>query len=242
MSESVFTIITAAGDSQGLFLSAGFGCPKSLVKWHGQEVIVRATKSYALNYANTIVALNANECAAWPIQGQLLSVLPDVEAISVSSEARGALATAVLASAKVPDEAPLVIAAGDSEICGGIAANVHRFIQEGADGGVIAFRSNDVRWSYVAVNRSGRVARVAEKAVISDLATTGVFFFRTVRLFLEAAEWCFVNNAQLGGNYYTSSALNYLVFQSMNVMYDEIDSERYRSFSLPADFRDGVTL
>ncbi len=240
MNESVFTIITAAGNSQGLFLDAGFGSPKSLVKWRGEAVIVRAVRSYALNYLNTIVALNANECAAWPIQEQLLHVLPDVEVIAVPSETSGALATAVLASATIPDEAPLVIAAGDSEIVGGIAASVQRFIQQRADAGVITFRSKDARWSYVAVDESGGVARVAEKTVISDLATTGVFFFRTHRLFREAAEWCFVNSAQLSGKYYTSTALNYLVFESMNVMYDEIPSKRYQSFSLPADFRGGI--
>ncbi len=240
MIDSIFTIITAAGNSQKLFLDAGFGCPKSLVKWHGEEVLVRATKSYSSSYPRTIVALNANECAMWPIRERLFSNFPDVEVIPVSSGSRGALATAVLASAKVPGHVPLVIAAGDSEIYGSIEGSLKRFIEAQVDGGVIVFRSKDARWSYVAVDGSGGVARVAEKSVISDLATTGVFFFRTARLFLEAAEWCFVNDAHLAGAYYTSNALNYLCFQSMNVMYDEIAPERYRSFALPVDFRDGV--
>ena len=77
---------------------------------------------------------------------------------------------------------------------------------------------------------------VAEKRVIGPLATTGVFYFRTAELFLNAAKWCLVNNAKDRGVYYVSTALNAIIMEGLSVKYIEIPRHEYRSWSLPIDF------
>jgi CTP:molybdopterin cytidylyltransferase MocA len=236
MSHDVFTVITAAGDSLPLFLGSGFGQPKNLVQWESEEVLARAVRSYSQGWARTTVALNREECADWPTATFVQQSFPGVETVLVSPRVPGALISALVAMGEFPDEAPLVVAAGDSQIKGGISRFIDAFIQEQTDAATIVFRSQNPRWSYVLPGTAGEVRQVAEKRVIGPLATTGVFFFRRVELFREAAEWCLVNSARDGGRFYVSTALNFLIKRGLDVRFSEIPREVYRTWSLPVDF------
>ena len=236
MIEDVHTVITAAGDSRPLFMAAGFGGPKNLMRWEGSEVLVRAVNSYSQGRQRTRVALNREECDEWPTVVCLQSECPGVVAVTVNPNVAGALVSALLAMDGIPDEAPLVVAAGDSEIDGGITPFVDEFLKSGVDAGTIVFASTNPRWSYVLPGPGGLVRQVAEKRVIGPFATTGVFFFRRAQTFRRAAEWCLVNNARDRGLFYVSTALNYLVMEGLSVRYSEIPREKYRTWSLPVDF------
>ncbi len=64
---NVQSVITAAGDSRPLFIPSGFGSPKSLVVWHGKEVIINALESYVINFDGACVALHEEEDSDWAI-------------------------------------------------------------------------------------------------------------------------------------------------------------------------------
>lgn len=236
MSFNVHTVITAAGDSQRLFLSAGFAAPKNLILWNGTEVLVRAVQSYACNGDQTWVALNRDECSAWPTIERLLQSFPGVSPVLVSPLFPGALVSALVAGGEVPDDVPLVVAAGDSEIKGGVRPFLNDFLSSDVDAATIVFRSQNPRWSYISPGSGGQVLQAAEKRVIGPLATTGVFFFRRAETFRSAAEWCLVNNARAKGLFYVSTTLNYLISEGMRVEYSEIARDQYQSWSLPVDF------
>jgi hypothetical protein len=106
------------------------------------------------------------------------------------------------------------------------------------DGGVMCFESSQPRWSYAKLGANKLdVLEISEKKVISEFATVGCFFFRSVRMFLEAAEWCLVNNANTHGDFFTSMALNHLVASGKTVEARVVDTEQYRPYSGPKDFQ-----
>lgn len=230
------TVITAAGDSRALFIASGFGRPKSLVLWEGKPVLACAVDSYVLDPGRACVAISAAEDDEWHIGEALLELIPDLTVRSIPAGARGALASALMALEGMDPAAPLVVAAGDSMITGGISGYVSEFIEAGVAAATIAFPSANPRWSYLSVDDVGRVRQVAEKRVIGPLATTGVFYYRTVQEFVDAATWCLVNNASLNGVFYVSTTLNYLVSRGEEVAYARIQRSEYRSWSLPIDF------
>ncbi len=236
MKTDVHTVITAAGDSLSMFLAAGFGKPKNLIRWEGSEVLVRSVKSYSQGLELTNVALNRQECEQWQTILTLQTECPGVNVTTVSPKVSGALVSALLAMDRIPDDVPLVVAAGDSQVDGGIARFVKDFIKNGADAGTIVFPSSDPRWSYVLPGDEGLVRQVAEKRVIGPLATTGVFYYRQAKTFRRAAEWCLVNNARHLGLFYVSTTLNYLISEGQIVRYTEIPRSEYRTWSLPIDF------
>lgn len=236
MTGPLHTVLTAAGDSRGLFLPAGFGRPKSLVLWEGRPVLAHAVDSYVLDAPRASVAISDAEDAEWGVGAALLGLFPDLTIRAIPPGARGALASALMALEGMDPDLPLVVAAGDSMISGGIAPYVSDFVASGVSAATIAFPSTHPRWSYLSVDDEGRVRQVAEKRVIGPLATTGVFYYRSVRTFIDAATWCLVNNAQLNGSFYVSTTLNYLVSRGEGVAYARIGRHEYRSWSLPIDF------
>lgn len=230
------TIITAAGDSRPVFLSSGFKVPKSLVTLGGIPVLVHAVRSYAQDADTTTVAINQDEGSQWPIANTLMEHFPGIRVQEVPGGAKGALISALMAANNLDPDQPLVVAAGDSHIIGGIEKHISSLYITGVSAGTIVFKSADPRWSYLATNPDGIVTQVAEKQVIGPLATTGVFYFRRSADFLDAAEWCLVNSAHRNGQYFVSTALNQLLVGGHSISFEEIDRSDYVPCSLPVDF------
>jgi hypothetical protein len=99
--------------------------------------------------------------------------------------------------------------------------------------GTVVFQSQDPRFSFLNLSEDGQINYVAEKRVVGKFATTGVFYFATTEIFLKAAEWCFVNKAVIGGNFYVSSTLNYALFQGESVDWLEIEKDQFKKHFAP---------
>lgn len=230
------TVITAAGDSESVFLKAGFDTPKNLLVVDGKEVLFRAASSYAHDLTRTTISLNREECLKWPTISKVQGWHSQIRIVRVSSLVPGALVSAILALDTIPLDEPLVVAAGDSEITGGIKNYIREFVSSGIDLGTIVFKSQNPRWSYISTGKNDAIQQVAEKRVIGPLATTGVFYFQTAQSFLHLSEWCFTNNAVHLGRFYLSSTINAAIMEGLKVKYIEIPRSDYKSWSLPIDF------
>ena len=234
--DKIQTVVTAAGDSRPYFLPTGFGSPKSLVSYKGKTVIQHALESYVISQQNSWVAIHAEEDAEWNIAQKIAINFSEIRIGRIRPKTQGALASALVAMEGVDPGSPLIVAAGDSFIEGGITDYVKEFQRMKVDAATIAFESSDPRWSYLSVDAEGKVRQVQEKTVIGPLATTGVFYFKRADLFLSAAKWVLVNNAMKNGVYYVSTTLNYLISQGLSVHYTTIPRNKYVSLSLPSDF------
>lgn len=230
------TVITAAGDSRARFLEAGFQVPKNLIKVGPKLVIEQAIESYVMDYSNFQVALNDQESRDCGTDIAVKQLFPSARLVYVPSSARGALASALMCSASLNLEEPLLIAAGDSRIDGGIEDYVRELYERKVEGGTLVFESSGSRWSYVSTDGFGRVIEVSEKYQIGGLATTGVFYFRKAENFIKGAEWVLRNNAQVNGRFFVSTVMNFLICQNQHVGYIEIPPGSYKSWSTPADF------
>jgi hypothetical protein len=232
------TLITAAGDSRTNFIAGGFNLPKSLIKWREREVILKSIDSYSINPEKLTVAINKAENEQFKITSVIEKNYPKAKIIPILSGVRGALATALLGLEELDFNSPLVIAAGDSFINGGILKYTKRFQDCEARIGTIVFKSENPRWSYLTLDDEGIVRNVQEKKVVSKYATTGVFYFKSVQDFVDAAKWVFVHNVNLNNIFYVSTSLNYMLSQGLKLEYIEILRENYKSLSLPSDFQE----
>jgi hypothetical protein len=241
MKESkVHTIITAAGDSRDLFIRSGFKQPKSLVLWNNKEVLVNSIHSYAI-YSNALtVAINESENNEFNIEKKVNQNYPEAKVVSIKSNVKGALASALLSLVDIKPDSKLVIAAGDSLIKGGILSYIEHFQKLRASAGTIVFKSNNPRWSYLALDKFGVARNVQEKIVVGNYATTGVFYFNSVRDFMDAAKWVLVNKSSINNNFYVSTTLNYLLSKGLKLEYLEVPRNRYVPLSLPSDFQKDI--
>ena len=231
------TLITAAGNSFAEFREAGFTAPKNLLKAKGDLLINQAVASYKHKVGALVVALNKDANNEFFTSDRVRDAYPEASFFETSSSVQGALATAVMATESIDLDQPLVIAAGDSIVEGGVEGYISALQAKSVDAGTIVFESTNPRWSYVTVGESGNVLEVVEKQVSGPFATIGCFYFKSAGLFLQAAEWVFVNNAQVNDRFYVSTSLNYLISKGMSVGYEILDKSKYTSFSRPSDCR-----
>lgn len=231
------TLVTSAGNSFAEFRAAGFLVPKNLLKTKGDLLINQAVASYKHKFGRLVVALNREEIQEFSTSDRVREAYPEASFVETSSSVQGALATAVLATEGMDLDQPLVIAAGDSIVQGGVEEYISALQAKAIDAGTIVFESTNPRWSYVTVGESGNVLEVVEKQVSGPFATIGCFYFKSAKLFLQAAEWVFVNNAQVNNRFYVSTSLNYLISKGLLVGYEILDKGKYTSFSRPADCR-----
>jgi NDP-sugar pyrophosphorylase family protein len=231
------TLITAAAYTAGTFKAAGFDGSRNTQKFEGVALILSSINSFYNPEGFLVVAINSDEEAEGLGSKVLISQgFPAAQIVEVSSKSRGALATALLSLKGIPMDEPLLIASGDSFLTKPIDEVLLEEVFDSSAALILSFKSKNPRWSYIAINKSGDVVEVAEKLVISELATTGTFLFKKASYFVEAAEWVLLNNASTDGRFFVSTALNYLISRGLLVSYARVERTEYFNLSLPADF------
>ena len=101
------------------------------------------------------------------------------------------------------------------------------------DAAVVTFESLHPRWSFVQVGPDGFVCEAAEKRVISRNAIAGFYYYRTGKLFLDAALRTLEYEAGVDGAYFISQTLNNLVLEGRKIACEKIDAGSYHSFYSP---------
>lgn len=203
---------------------------------NGVSILQQAIAQSAFGEASCTVVLNEDEeNSAFPSRYLADSLVQVRNSIVAPSASQGALVSALFGMDGLDGDLPLLIAPGDAFLKKHFTTYIDSITGD-FDALTLSFRSSNPRWSFIEVSSDDQVAEVAEKKVISDLATTGHFYFRRASDFLEAAEWVLVNNAKADGRFFVSTALNFLVSEGMKVRHREIGRSEYFSYSKPHDF------
>jgi hypothetical protein len=159
--------------------------------------------------------------------------LKDIEAshgikvVKPDGPTRGALATAMLTVDFMSANSPIVLIPTNSHLEKDVFfAFLEQMTQADYSAGTMCVRSNNPRFSYIRVH-DGKVIEVIEKKVVGDLATTGIFFFRTRDILVESAKWAFVNNQTTNSSFYIAPCLNYAISKGLDIGYHEAEDKDY---------------
>jgi hypothetical protein len=230
------TILLAAAPTALAFIQAGFPTSRNLTLIEGKPLLVHALESSVHPSVPANVVLNKEEESSVYNSRSAIEKHPMVERLVESpSSAQGALVSALLGASSLELELPLLVAPGDavlrlpfSEILASINTELSAL--------TLAFRSSNPRWSYLRQDTNQNVLEVVEKRVVGALATTGHFYFRQAKDFVDAAGWVLLNNAKVEGRFFVSTALNYLISKGAGIHPVEISRSDYLSYSKPFDF------
>ena len=144
----------------------------------------------------------------------------------------GALASAALGVSQLSSDGPILIAPlegyVDSET---VSIFIEKMTNENMSSGCIIFKSQKPNFSYVRKGPEDEIVEIAEKRIIGDLATTGIFYFASRSQFLDACSWAFTNNVQFEGKFYLAPCLNYYILKNLRIGYLEIPEDKYFRFS-----------
>jgi NDP-sugar pyrophosphorylase family protein len=210
------------------FAAAGYKEPKPFIPLNGKAMIehvidniaVPGAKFYLLvrlehlNYLTTTSLLDRSDIAFVPIE----------------RATEGAACTVLRAETFINSDEPLILANSDQFV----VYDREQWLSFIAcvDGAIMTFSASETRWSY-SLEEGGRVIRVAEKEVISDKATVGLYYFAKGRYFVEAARQMIAKNIRVNNEFYVCPAFNELVAEKF---VRNFDVDRMFGLGTPEDF------
>ena len=143
----------------------------------------------------------------------------------------GALSTTALCMDNFNLDTPIIITPFDGHISIDQSQIINEFITGDYDAGLIAFNSTSPLYSYVRMFNQ-EVLEIAEKRVISGLATTGTFIFKNRKILLDCIEWSMVNSIKTNEKYFIAPSLNMMVMNQKRIKVFEISESDYARFDI----------
>ncbi len=157
------------------------------------------------------------------------------EIIQIDGPTEGAACTVLAAMRYINNDNELLIANADQYI----EYSIDDFISEARggekDGLIMTFNSSHPKWSYARVNPENLVLEVAEKRMISNHATVGLYYFKRSNEFIEAAQSMIHKNIRYNNEFYVSPVYNEMILKQKKVYITEIPVEKMHGLGTPED-------
>jgi HAD superfamily hydrolase (TIGR01509 family) len=231
--DRVNVVIPAAGQGKR-FAEVGYQHPKPLIDVDGRPMIDLVLENFR-GVGRPIVLLQDRHVEQYCADSLIKHLAPDGEVVGVDGLTEGAACTVLLAEHLIDNQNELVLANSDQVVEVSIEAFVQEMRDRGAHGGILTFKSDHPKWSYARVEPDGRVLEVAEKVVISDQATVGIYYFRHGADFVRFAKQMIAKDIRVNGEFYVCPVFNELVQAGLDVFVSEIEPGQMHGLGTPED-------
>jgi NDP-sugar pyrophosphorylase family protein len=215
------------------FRKAGYTIPKPLIELSpGVPMFAKATESFPLHKMSEIVFVVLKEhCKEYGFDSEIrkrYGGLP-IRIVALDDVTSGQAETVAIALSQADQDASLLVFNGDSAF----EDDIGEWMDGAAsswDGALQVFRDRDPRWSFARTDEDGQVVETAEKNPISDLASTGLYYFKSSQRYLH-----YYSDLELsGGERYIAPLYNRYLREGGRI--GIIPCRRYLCFGTPADF------
>jgi dTDP-glucose pyrophosphorylase len=220
-------LIPAAGKGSR-FSEAGFNLPKPLINVDNQHMIVRAVESLKLQGRFIFILQESLR----HIENLLKKVAPDCVIIYIDYYTSGAAISSLLAESHINNDDELIIANCDQIMEWNVDVALDELRQY--DAGVVTLKSSDVKHSYVLLDSHGNVKQFAEKKVISNIALTGIHYWKKGSDFVNSAKEL-INTSE--PEYYIAPTYNLLIQQGKKIGIHNIDESMIHFVGTPQDLK-----
>lgn len=200
------------------FVNAGYVIPKPLIEIHGVPMIKIVVDNLTPKREHRFIFIvQKAHFDAYDLDSKLHSYAKNVEIIAVDSVTQGQACSVLLARNLFDTDESLMTANSDQYIDFDINDYLDDMDQRQLDGLIMSMHSCDPKWSYAKINEKEFVVETAEKRVISDNATVGIFNFRKGSDFVRGAERMIAENLRVADEFYTCPVYNYLIEEGKEI-------------------------
>jgi HAD superfamily hydrolase (TIGR01509 family) len=189
------------------FSAAGYTFPKPLIEVRGKPMIQVVVENLNIE-ANYIFLVQKEHYDQYNLKYLLNLIAPDCQIILVDGITEGAACTTLLAKEYINNDNPLVMTNSDQFIEWNSNECLYAFSADAIDGGILTFNATHPKWSYAKVDETGFVSEVAEKKVISDQATVGVYYWKRGSDYVKYAEQMIEKNIRTNNEFYVCPVFN----------------------------------
>ena len=199
-------LIPMAGEGSR-FAKAGYTFPKPLIEIFQKPMIQLVVENLAID-AKFIFLVRKEHDQKYNVSSLLKVIAPNCEIILVDKLTEGAACTTLLAEKYIDKKDPLIIANSDQFIEWNSSKVLYELSNKQFDGGIIVFKSLHPKWSYAKTDENDIVTRVAEKNVISNNATVGIYFWKKGSDYVKYAKQMIKKNIRVNNEFYVCPVFN----------------------------------
>jgi dTDP-glucose pyrophosphorylase len=230
------------------FSKAGYTFPKPIIDVNGEPMISLVTKNLlekCVKEVHVIYICQEEHYNKYDLENVLNRAVKDaginkskVSIIKINNITQGAACTALMAKDVINLEHPLMIANSDQFIKDPVMCAWHDVISlSDNDGEIMCFKSSHPKWSYARLDENGYVLEIAEKKVISDFATTGIYWWKKAKDFIDSAEDMIVKDIRHNNEFYIAPTYNEMILNNKKISIMEINPEYMQGLGDPESLK-----
>ncbi len=229
-------IIPMAGKGSR-FAEAGYAFPKPLIDIKGKPMIEVVVDNLRPSSDHTFVFICLREhYEKYDLHNVLKNATRNkFEVVLINGVTEGAACTVLTAKQYIDNDDDILIANSDQYI----ELPLDEFIKDAhtgdKDGLIMTFQSSHPKWSFARTDSSGKVVETAEKKVISNHATVGLYYFKKGTDYVKGAENMIHKDIRYNNEFYVCPVYNELILAGKNIYINEIPQEKMHGLGTPED-------
>lgn len=191
------------------FANVGYKLPKPLIDVNEKPMIQVVVENININ-ARYIFVVMKHHAEKYDFNNILKEITCDnYEIKTIDKLTEGSACTVLTIRDMIDNDTPMMLANSDQYL----EWDPYEFLvkTQCVDGLISCFEADHPKWSYAKTDTDGKVTEVAEKRVISNLATTGVYYFSNGSQFVRCADSMIAKNIRTNGEFYNAPIYNELI-------------------------------
>ena len=204
------------------FSQAGYTFPKPLIDVNGKPMIQVVVENLNID-ANYIFVVQEEHYTKYNLKHMLNLIAPNCKIVQVNGLTEGAACTALLAKEFIDNNNPLLIANSDQYIEWNSTETMYELSNSKIDGGMLVFTAVSSKWSFAELDSDGYIQRVAEKDPISNIASTGIYFYNKGSDFVKYAEQMISKDVRVNNEFYICPVYNQFIEDGKKLIVKYVD-------------------
>jgi beta-phosphoglucomutase-like phosphatase (HAD superfamily)/dTDP-glucose pyrophosphorylase len=205
------TVVIPMSGAGSRFANAGYTFPKPLIEVRGKPMIQVVLDNLNVEAGHYIFIVQKSHREKYALDSMLNRIIPSgakITLVDVDGLTEGAACSVLMAKKFIDHDGPILMANSDQYVEWNANECLYAWSADQITGGILTFRSTHPKWSYARLDDKGFVAEVAEKKVISDNATVGIYYWKHGRDFVKYAEQMIAKNIRVNGEFYVAPVFN----------------------------------
>jgi HAD superfamily hydrolase (TIGR01509 family) len=221
--DSRLNVLVPMAGAGSRFAQQGYAFPKPLIEVNGKPMIQVVVENLNIE-AHYIFIVQQEHYEKYNLKYMLNLIAPGCDIVQVNGITEGAASSTLLAKNYINNDSPLLIANSDQYVEWNSNECMYTFTADEIDGGIVTFNSTHPKWSYALLGDDGFVSEVAEKKVISNKATVGIYYWKTGSDYVKYAEQMINNNIRVNNEFYVCPVFNQAIADNKKIKIKPIDN------------------
>lgn len=219
------------------FQEAGYAFPKPLIDINGETMIEVVIRNLKPNCEHKFIFICQREhYEKYDLHNVLKNATNNnFEVVLLNGITQGAACTVLTAAQFINSDDELIIANSDQFV----EFDINDFVAEARrgdkDGLIMTFKASHPKWSYARVDDSENVLEVAEKKVISDKATVGIYYIKKGSDFVAGAQSMIHKDIRHNNEFYVCPVYNELILNGEKIYIYNVDAWKMHGLGTPED-------